>query len=161
MALCRGAHASEFIDQAVRLTAFGAGGGARRSVKPRPRGKVGSTKPIVHPVAICKTPRPFHKGGDGADRARIEILREWARYQRAAERKYRRRALIVVAAGGGEAELRAIARQSLRHIFVGRAQRGPLRVQRRIMLIGLHQSPVERVSPSRRADEGDAGIAYE
>ena len=77
-------------------------------------------------------------GAVGADRARIEVLREWARHKRAAEREYRCRVLIIVAAGRGDAEFRAIARQSLRHIFVGRAQRGPLRVQRRIILIGLH-----------------------
>ena len=77
-------------------------------------------------------------GAVGADRARIEVLREWAGDESAGERKHRCRALVVVAARGCEAELRAIARQSLRHIFVGRAQRSPLRVQRRIILIGLH-----------------------
>ena len=76
-------------------------------------------------------------GAVGADRARIEVLREWARHQHAAERKYRRRVLIIVAAGGGEAELRAIT-EKLAYIFVGRAQRRPLRVQRRIIRAGLH-----------------------
>ena len=88
-------------------------------------------------------------GAVGADRARIEVLREWAGDESAAERKYRCRVLIIVAARRGEAELWAIARQSLRHIFVGCAQRSPLRVQRRIILIGLHQGPFERVGVSR------------
>jgi hypothetical protein len=54
-------------------------------------------------------------GARGADRARIEVLREWAGDESAGERKHRCRALLVVAARGCEAELRAIARQSLRH----------------------------------------------
>ena len=77
-------------------------------------------------------------GAVGADRARIEVLREWAGDERAGDRDYRRRVLIIVATGRSEAQLWAIARQSLRHVFIGRAQRCPLRIQRRIILVGLH-----------------------
>ena len=51
----------------------------------------------------------------------------------------------IIAAVGGEAELRPIAGQRLRHVLVGRAQRCALRVQRRIILIGLHQGPFQRI----------------
>ena len=59
--------------------------------------------------------------------------------------RVRQRAGIIVAAVGGHREFWAIAGQRLRHVLVGRAQRRALRVERRIVLIGLHQGPFERV----------------
>ena len=55
---------------------------------------------------------------------------------------------VIVAAVGGEAQLRPVARQRLRHVLVDRAQRCALRVKRRIVLIGLHQRPFERIGRS-------------
>jgi hypothetical protein len=60
--------------------------------------------------------------------------------------------LITGAAGDGDAG--AIARQRLRHVFVGGPHRGALRVELRIGLIGAHQRSLNRVCQSRRRTDG-------
>ena len=47
-------------------------------------------------------------------------------------------------------DLRTIARQRLRHVFVGGANLGALRVELRIVLIGAHQRSLDRVGQSGR-----------
>ena len=54
-------------------------------------------------------------------------------------------ALVIVPARCGDAELRPIARQRLRHILVGRTQCRALRIERGIVLISLDERPLERV----------------
>ena len=55
------------------------------------------------------------------------------------------RAGVIVAAVGDHADLRAVTGQGLRHVLVDRTQRRALRVKRRIVLVGLHQRPFERI----------------
>src|SRR4029077_11872387 len=81
----------------------------------------------------------------GADDARIEGLFELAIDYRARDRNFRRRFLVLDAAAGGDAQLRPIAGKRLRHVLVGGTQRRALRIERRIVLIRLHQGPLERI----------------
>ena len=61
---------------------------------------------------------------------------------------------VIEAAGRSDTEFGPIARQRLRHVLIGRAQRRALRVKRGIVLIGLNQRPFERVG-TRRHDATD------
>ena len=73
-----------------------------------------------------------------------------------AERRRRlaQRAQILLADGRGDTQGGAIARQRLRHVLVGRAQNGALRIKLRIVLVGLRQRPFQRVG--RRATRNGA-----
>ena len=53
----------------------------------------------------------------------------------------------LLAAGRGDGDLRPIAGQRLRHAFVGGAHGGALRIERRVVLIGLRPAPNSSVSP--------------
>ena len=57
----------------------------------------------------------------------------------AEKRRGAERGGVLNAGAGGERGLRTVARQSLRHVFVDRANLGALRVELRIALIGAHQ----------------------
>ena len=57
---------------------------------------------------------------------------------------------ILVADAAGESDLRAIARQRLRHVFIGGTDRGALGVELRIVLVGAHQRGLDRVGKGRR-----------
>ena len=92
-------------------------------------------------------------GRVGADDARIKGLCELGIDSRARDRKFRGRLLVLGAAAGGDAQLRPIAGQRLRHVLVGGTQRRALRVERRVVLIGLHQRPFERVRRRLPADQ--------
>ena len=81
----------------------------------------------------------------GANDARIKRLRSRAVDQRPCDGNLRGRFLVLGAAVGGDAQLRPIAGKRLRHVLVGRTQRRALRVERRIILIRLHQGPLERI----------------
>jgi hypothetical protein len=67
-------------------------------------------------------------------------------------------AKVIVSASCADAEFGPVARQGLRHVLIRRAQRGALRVERRIVLISLNQRPFERVGASWR-DPTDGAAA--
>src|SRR6185369_14799659 len=56
-----------------------------------------------------------------------------------------------------EGHARAVARQRLRHAFIGGTRRSPLRIQRRIVHIGEYQRPIERIGKSREEYESSSG----
>ena len=64
---------------------------------------------------------------------------------------------VIITPLRGNAHLGAIAGKGLRHILVRRAQSRALRVERRIVLIGLHQGPFERVRCCIRNSHANAG----
>ena len=93
----------------------------------------------------------------GGDAAREECLGKRDIGDDAADRKLLHRIGVIITPLRGDAYLGAIAGEGLRHILIGRAQRGALRVERRIVLVGLHQGPFERVRRCVRTGHADAG----
>ena len=96
-------------------------------------------------------------GSGGGDAAREKCLGEWDVGDDAADRKLLHRIGVIITPLRGNAHLGAIAGEGLRHILVGRAQSRALRIERRIVLIGLHQGPFERVRRCPRTGQADAG----
>src|SRR4030081_1462674 len=60
---------------------------------------------------------------------------------------------VLIAGAGGDGDPWTIARQRLRHVLVGGAHRGALRIELRIDLIGAHQRGLDRVGQCRRRTE--------
>ena len=67
----------------------------------------------------------------------------------------RQRAGISEAVGAGDTQFRPVARQSLRHVLIRRAQGRPLRIERRVVLISLDERPFQRVGGSREIGENE------
>jgi hypothetical protein len=56
---------------------------------------------------------------------------------------------VLLADAGGDRDLRTITRKRLRHVFVGGADLGALRVELRIVLIGAHQRGLDGIGQDR------------
>ena len=56
---------------------------------------------------------------------------------------------ILVAGAGGDSDFRAIARQRLRHVFVGGSDAGTLRIELGVILIGAHQRSLNGIGEDR------------
>ena len=84
-----------------------------------------------------------------AKAARRHVARQ-LRVGRPQRRRARRRIRILRAHRAVECHPRPVTRQRLRHPFIGRTHRSALRIERRIVLIGQYQSPIERVGMGRQ-----------